>query len=125
MKRASKPLMVGLSRKARAKEASCFSHWYLSLLIPAQRFRWAEESTKTTSNEEWKESNDGCECGGGGGGGGGRGRGEGGERVYECAHRIWSVIECEWMQLAKIVDNGETSARLASFEGRIINYHAP
>ncbi len=56
MKSASKPRAVGSSRSLRAMDASCRSHWCLSLLTSAQKLINPLESKKTTSYAEWKLS---------------------------------------------------------------------
>ena len=59
MKTASNPSMVGSSRQCMLKEASCCRCLNRSFEVPAERLRYPEESRKTTSNEEWKESRGG------------------------------------------------------------------
>lgn len=51
--------MVGSSRQCMLKEASCCRCLNRSFEVPAERLRYPEESRKTTSNEEWKESRGG------------------------------------------------------------------
>ena len=59
MKTASNPSMVGSSRQCMLREASCCRCLNRSFEVPAERLRYPEESRKTTSNEEWKESRGG------------------------------------------------------------------
>ena len=59
MKTASNPSMVGSSRQRMLREASCCRCLNRSFEVPAQRLWYPEESRKTTSNEEWKESRGG------------------------------------------------------------------